>query len=62
MLFHIFYVSLERLIINNGQGPGGEELRRDFTYIDDIVAGVVGAVDAIPPSGKGSAHNKCVLC
>merc|ERR1711972_526296 len=32
------------------QGPGGTELERDFTYIDDIVAGCMGAVDHIGPS------------
>ena len=37
------------------QGPNGEELARDFTYIDDIVAGVVGSLDTAPPSGKGEA-------
>merc|ERR1712039_45548 len=29
------------------QGPGGSELERDFTYIDDIVTGCVGAVDRV---------------
>ena len=29
----------------------GGRLRRDFTYIDDIVAGVLGAADAVPPGG-----------
>ena len=31
-------------------------LKRDFTYIDDIVAGVVGALDK-PPSGRGRLLN-----
>ncbi len=31
----------------------GGRLRRDFTYIDDIVAGVLGAMDQPPPSGEG---------
>merc|ERR1712129_310231 len=34
------------------QGPGGSELERDFTYVDDIVRGTVAAVDHIGPSGK----------
>eukprot|EP00930_Biecheleria_cincta_P084613 TRINITY_DN74063_c0_g1_i1.p1 TRINITY_DN74063_c0_g1~~TRINITY_DN74063_c0_g1_i1.p1 ORF type:complete len:416 (-),score=73.34 TRINITY_DN74063_c0_g1_i1:275-1495(-) len=34
------------------QGPGGSELERDFTYIDDIVQGCIGAVDHIGPSVK----------
>lgn len=34
------------------QGPGGSELERDFTYIDDIVSGCMGAVDFIGPSTK----------
>jgi UDP-glucuronate 4-epimerase len=38
------------------QGPGGSELERDFTYIDDIVAGTVAAVDAVPPSTKETAQ------
>ena len=36
------------------QGPSGSELSRDFTYIDDIVAGVLAALDTAPPSGKGA--------
>jgi UDP-glucuronate 4-epimerase len=31
----------------------GGELRRDFTYIDDIVAGVVGCLDRPPPRDRG---------
>ena len=31
----------------------GGELRRDFTYIDDIVAGVVGCLDHPPAAGEG---------
>ena len=31
----------------------GGTLRRDFTYIDDIVAGVVGALDRPPAAGEG---------
>merc|ERR1711953_109543 len=38
------------------QGPGGSELERDFTYIDDIVTGCVGAVDRISPSTKKDAQ------
>jgi len=34
------------------QGPGGSELERDFTYIDDIVQGTVAAVDHIGESVK----------
>jgi len=34
------------------QGPGGSELERDFTYIDDIVRGTVAAVDHIGESSK----------
>jgi len=40
------------------QGPNESELERDFTYIDDIVAGCVSAVDKIRPSVKGSADCK----
>jgi UDP-glucuronate 4-epimerase len=31
----------------------GGRLKRDFTYIDDIVAGVVGAMDRPPSAGEG---------
>lgn len=34
------------------QGPDGSELERDFTYVDDIVAGCLAAVDHIGPSIK----------
>merc|ERR1712187_948592 len=40
------------------QGPGGTELERDGTPIDDIVAGCVGAVDKITPSTKKTAMNE----
>lgn len=33
-------------------GPGGSELERDFTYIDDIVLGCLGAIDHIGESVK----------
>merc|ERR1712113_703359 len=39
------------------QGPGGSELERDSTYIDDIVHGCVAAVDAVPASTKQTAVN-----
>jgi hypothetical protein len=34
------------------QGPGGSELARDFTFIGDITAGVVAALDAAAPSNS----------
>jgi UDP-glucuronate 4-epimerase len=40
------------------QGPDASELQRDFTYIDDIVDGIMGALAEIPPSQKGMAHYK----
>merc|ERR1712039_867476 len=39
------------------QGPGGSALERVFTYIDDIVAGCVAAVDEVAPSTKRTAQN-----
>ncbi len=30
-------------------------MQRDFTYIDDIVAGVIGSLDSAPPSSKATA-------
>ncbi|CAE8657057.1 unnamed protein product [Polarella glacialis] len=40
------------------QGPGGSELERDFTYIDDIVQGCLAAIDHIGPSNKSTAPLK----
>jgi len=31
-------------------------MRRDFTFIDDIVQGVLGALDHPPPKGEGAPH------
>jgi len=42
------------------QGPNESELERDFTYIDDIVAGCVAAIDTIRPSTKEKADLKVV--
>jgi len=39
------------------QGPGGSELERDFTYIDDIVQGTLAAVDKVSRSTKETAQN-----
>jgi UDP-glucuronate 4-epimerase len=41
--------------LNIFQGPGGSELERDFTYIDDIVQGCLAAVSAVPASTKETA-------
>merc|ERR1719329_1074565 len=40
------------------QGPGGSELERDFTYIDDIVSGCMAAVNKVPASTKATAECK----
>jgi len=40
------------------QGPGGSELGRDFTYVDDIVVGCLSALDAASANGKGVAPVK----
>lgn len=40
------------------QGPEKQELKRDFTFIGDITAGVLGALDAITASGKATAQYK----
>merc|ERR1711906_34274 len=40
------------------QGPGGSELERDFTYIDDIVKGTLAALDKVTPSSKDTAMCK----
>merc|ERR1712150_176049 len=39
-------------------GPGGTELERDFTYIDDIVSGCLAAVNVVPASSKETATCK----
>merc|ERR1712056_73856 len=44
--------------VNIFQGPNGSELERDFTFIDDIVAGTLAAVDHVSPSTKELAMNK----
>ena len=36
---------------------GGRNLR-DFTYVDDIVAGVLAALDRPPPAGDGTRHRR----
>jgi len=38
------------------QGPGGSELERDFTYIEDIVTGCIGAVDRATASTRETAE------
>lgn len=42
------------------QGPNDSELERDFTYIDDVTAGCLAAVDAIRPSTKEKADCKVI--
>jgi UDP-glucuronate 4-epimerase len=37
-------------VFNNG------DMRRDFTFIDDIVAGVLAAIDHVPAAGEGPPH------
>lgn len=37
-------------VFNNG------DMRRDFTYVDDIVSGVVGCLDNPPKPGQGAPH------
>jgi UDP-glucuronate 4-epimerase len=34
------------------------DMKRDFTYIDDIVAGVVASLDHPPPNGKAGAPHR----
>jgi UDP-glucuronate 4-epimerase len=36
------------------QGPGGTELGRDFTYVDDIVAGCIASLDHASANGPGA--------
>ena len=38
------------------QGPQGEVVMRDFTYIDDIVDGIIGSIDTAERGTKGSAQ------
>ena len=39
-------------VFNNG------DMKRDFTFIDDIVAGVIAALDRPPASGAGARHRR----
>ena len=39
-------------VFNRGQ------MKRDFTYVDDIVAGVLAALDRPPPAGDGTRHRR----
>ena len=39
-------------VFNNG------DMRRDFTFIDDIVAGVLAALDHPPPAGEGQPRHR----
>lgn len=40
-------------------GPKGEELARDFTFIDDVVKGCVASLDSAQPStGSGGKKKK----
>ena len=50
--------SAESLAAALSQGPEHSELSRDFTFIDDIVEGIVAALGAVPPSAPGKAHYK----
>eukprot|EP00232_Nephroselmis_pyriformis_P022246 CAMPEP_0182865674 /NCGR_PEP_ID=MMETSP0034_2-20130328/7815_1 /TAXON_ID=156128 /ORGANISM="Nephroselmis pyriformis, Strain CCMP717" /LENGTH=436 /DNA_ID=CAMNT_0024997985 /DNA_START=152 /DNA_END=1462 /DNA_ORIENTATION=+ len=57
------YFSFAKNIMNGEpikifQGPGGTELARDFTYIDDIVQGCIASLDTSEPSGKGPNGEK----
>ena len=41
----------EEIVVNNSG-----DMKRDFTYVDDIVAGVVAALDRPPPADDGARH------
>ena len=41
------------------QTEDAKELARDFTFIDDVVAGVLGAVDTAGSSTRGHALYRC---
>jgi UDP-glucuronate 4-epimerase len=54
------YMSFSRRLMDDEpirifQGPQGEELSRDFTFITDIVGGILGSMEATPPSQEGHA-------
>jgi NAD dependent epimerase/dehydratase family len=44
------------------QAPDKSELSRDFTYIDDVVDGIISALLTAPPSVKGLARFRCGGC
>eukprot|EP00898_Chlorokybus_atmophyticus_P004886 jgi/Chlat1/5399/Chrsp35S05307 len=43
---------LEQQPIKVFRTASGGELLRDFTYVDDVVAGILSAIDKVPKSGK----------
>ncbi len=50
--------TLVNTLVIHLQGPQQTELSRDFTYVDDIVEGVIASLTHIPPSKPGSAQYK----
>merc|ERR1719399_61339 len=58
------YFDFTRRIVNKEaiqvfQYPDGKEMGRDFTYIDDIVEGILGALRTAPPAGDpGSGSHR----
>jgi UDP-glucuronate 4-epimerase len=34
------------------------DMMRDFTYVDDIVAGVIAALDRVPADGENAPHRR----
>ena len=37
--------------MHGAQAADGGEMMRDFTFIDDVAAGVIASMDNVPPSG-----------
>lgn len=46
---------LKNCVLLAVKATGDQELARDFTYIDDVVSGVLGSLRTAPPSIKGKA-------
>ena len=40
--------------MHGAQAADGGEMMRDFTFIDDVAAGVIAAMDNVRPSGPGA--------
>lgn len=57
-VYHFALSMVKGDMFNVFQTSDGDELSRDFTYVGDIVSGIVSAVKNAPPSEQGLAVNE----